>query len=534
MNRMHFFTPTPPHSNRLHTALRCAVGSVITALLAACGGGGGGSTSTGNTPPPSTTGSTLSSAGTVTGFGSVFVDGVELDDANARVTVENSDGSTTPVAIKLGQQVRVAHDSRGSASQVTVDAAVIGQISAVSASANTLQVAGQSISINTDGTSTAPITVYGGGYTALANALVGDMVEVHGTPVYNSVSQTYTVQATRLEKRTDKPGLRVMGKLSSLNSSATTFSLGNLSVNYASAIVVPSGAALAQGQSVVVWGASTALSGNNLKATRVRVFSQALADSVTSGTTQLAGLVSKYNATASTMEVQGVTVNLAKATISPSGKTVGNNSFVDIGGTIGSDGVLSATTVRVRQQDVTNTATKVLLIGAIESLTDQNSFVLRGVPVDAGSVGVRINCPSTLAVGSTASVVASTQAGTSVVLASKLECPLTSTSTNVMRSALGTASKVDTTTLTFTLTATNASTTQVKWTAQTAFTHGLTAATLASTTAKVKVRGYLDSNQVLVAREIYTEGKEDTDAYDADGDETTGSAWDDYRGKKGR
>ena len=48
--------------------------------LTACGGGGGGSDST--TSSPATSGNTITS-GVITGFGSVFVDGVEFETANS-------------------------------------------------------------------------------------------------------------------------------------------------------------------------------------------------------------------------------------------------------------------------------------------------------------------------------------------------------------------------------------------------------------------------------------------------------------------
>ena len=155
---------------------------------------------------------TESSSGTVTGFGSVFVDGVELEDAKAVTRVENADGSYSLTTARLGQRVRVAHDAGGTASTVTVDAAVIGTVASgsVNASALSFTVAGQSVKANTD-SGTGPVTVYGGGYTAFADIAAGDLVEVHGSAVYDSTAKVYVVQATRIEKQSAISAVRASG-----------------------------------------------------------------------------------------------------------------------------------------------------------------------------------------------------------------------------------------------------------------------------------------------------------------------------------
>ena len=104
-----------------HTLAGAALLSAL--VLAACGGGSGGSASTAASSSVAQTAS-----GTVTGFGSVYVDGVEIEDARATTRVENADGSYSATALQLGQRVRVAHDGSGTASGVTVDAAVIGAV----------------------------------------------------------------------------------------------------------------------------------------------------------------------------------------------------------------------------------------------------------------------------------------------------------------------------------------------------------------------------------------------------------------------
>jgi ABC-type Fe3+-hydroxamate transport system substrate-binding protein len=105
----------------------------LAVVLQACSGSGSAASS----------GSTNQVAsGVVTGFGSVFVDGVELEDANASVVTENYDGTTSNTVLQMGQRVRVAHDGKGTANKVTLDAAVIGSVSSINTATtpNTLTV----------------------------------------------------------------------------------------------------------------------------------------------------------------------------------------------------------------------------------------------------------------------------------------------------------------------------------------------------------------------------------------------------------
>ena len=131
-----------------HTLYKASAASLLLVLLLQGCGGSGGSSSAAATSQVAN--------GVVTGFGSVFVDGSEIEDANASVVTENADGSTSNSVLQMGQRIRVNHDGKGTASKVTVDAAVIGSVSAVGTT--TLTVAGQSVSINTDSTA-GPLTV---------------------------------------------------------------------------------------------------------------------------------------------------------------------------------------------------------------------------------------------------------------------------------------------------------------------------------------------------------------------------------------
>ena len=104
------------------------------------------------------------------------------------------------------------------------------------------------------------MTVFGGGYSGFSDIVAADLVEVHGSAVYSSTRAAYEIQASRIEKKADINFVRVMGKVANLNTTAKTFGLNGLVVNYASANLVPTVATLANDQFVVIWGGKDSLS----------------------------------------------------------------------------------------------------------------------------------------------------------------------------------------------------------------------------------------------------------------------------------
>src|SRR5690242_10601582 len=85
--------------------------------LSACGGGGGGdtgstTTSTGSTPAPVTAAADSFSSGTISAFGSVFVNGHEFNTNRAQV-IDDDDGTTTAgvAGLEVGMVVDVKEDA---------------------------------------------------------------------------------------------------------------------------------------------------------------------------------------------------------------------------------------------------------------------------------------------------------------------------------------------------------------------------------------------------------------------------------------
>ena len=182
-------------------------------------------------------------------------------------------------------------------------------------------------------------------------------------------------------------------------------------------------------------------------------------------------------------------------------------------GTVGADGRITASAIHVRQQSTTDATAAVMLMGAIESLTDQTSFVVRGVPVDAADINLAAACPGvTLAVGAPVRVTAALQIGTDVVLAKAISCPSLAPPLT-MRSMNGTAGAVNAGTRTFML-ANGNNAQQVQWNDMTVIA-GTMAANMGG--AGVVVDGYLDASGTLIARTIRNPaaaaGRMNSDAY---------------------
>lgn len=491
---------------------------LISTLLYACGGGEGTQTSS-----VGSGGSGLAN-GTVSGFGSVYVDGVEIEDAQSSNVVENADGTTATVSLKLGQRVRVRQDSLGAASQVMVEALVSGSVSAVNTATGQITVAGQTVAVNGN-TATGPLTVFGGGYLALADVRAGDTAEVHGS--VQPAAQTaqaggYTILATRIEKLSATPAVRVMGTVARLNTADASFAINGLTVRYSGATLVPATATLAEGQAVTVWGTAaaqgTGTTSATLQASRIRVGNAALGDVAVGGAVQASGLVSALDSApgsaSRSFTVQGLQVNAAGASLTPAGVALANAAYVRVNGVLAADGSITARSVQVQQAG--GDTARVRLTGAIGSFLNTTSFVVRDVPVDASGITIATACPGqVLASGVFVDVTAQLQAGTDVVKALALTCPKADALPPfAMREYRGTATGVVTASRSFTL-AQAAGTTPalltVQWTQQTVF-KGLTAATLSGTS--LVAEGYLDGNGVLIAREIRTPGQREADRFD--------------------
>lgn len=351
----------------------------LSVALAACGGGSEPS-ATGapgaGAPTSSVPAAAQGASGTITGFGSVIVDGVTYEDADAVVKVEtdpSQPASATTADLKLGMQVEVTADAGGRASAVTVVSSVLGRVTARSPDGFT--VAGQTVKVSTD--EAAP-TVWDG-VAGLAELAINDFVEVHGRRDADGA-----ILATRVERKdpSSAVAVRVTGAVANLDTGARTFTVGGLLVRWSDATrVAPAGVALANGQAVAVWS-NQAVSGGALDA-RAIVVRRAPWNG--GDALRVGGLVRELDFAARTFRLDTMRVDASAATFEKgTASDLANGRKVRVRGAF-VDGTLKATELRyVRDQG----DALVELTGTVTDYAGPSGFKVRGVPVDASGSAV--------------------------------------------------------------------------------------------------------------------------------------------------
>jgi len=374
-----------------------ALGAAAVLALAACGGGGS------STPAPSTGGGTAtiqSVSGTITGFGSVIIDGQRFDDSSASVTID-----TDPTAPSAGtlSDLRLGMLVDGKLADVVVHAALFGPVGTLDVAASSFTLYGQTV--KTVATGATP-TVFEG-VQDLAGLAAGDVVEVHGT-----VDAGKAITATRVERKPkaelDK-GVRIGGVITMLDTNAKTFRFNEMTIDYHAATVLPDGTALADGQLVVAVGDTPpGVTGFHAKALKIVKPGEGTGLGI-------GGRITVFGSLAD-FTVSGVRVDATEATIEGgSAADLGAGVVVAADGTV-TDGVLKARKLRILKTPADVLAS---LKGQVTDWVSASSFKLRGTTVDASAATV---VGGTLAdLGAGAWVIASGHVQGDVLKAERLE-----------------------------------------------------------------------------------------------------------------
>jgi len=481
----------------------------VISALSACGGGGGSSDASSPgpsaTPIPVVTASTSGTVyGSVTGFGSIVVDGVHYEDNAASVTREAASGSR-PSEARLGQRVRLSLGEDGSARSIEVMPELEGQITSIDTANQRFVVNGLTVSFN--GVSAAgPVTVFSDGYTAFASLSVNDRVEIHGLPradtAVGAPANSFVIQATRIEKKTDPLlQLRASGFIQNLvtTGNVTTFKLGTLNVTATGVTPRPAGASLANGSYVSVLTTS-AVTSNAMTATAIRVIDRKK-DATPNEIVRLASKIASYDAVAGTFTLDGVTVNAKAATLLPAGTALASGLYARASGKFDANGVLQATEVKLQDRD--DSAPRAELKGTITSYVSLADFSVRGVPVDASIARLKDCGSGSLANGQFVEVKGAISLTSPKVKATELSC---SDDSRVPNGAViereGLASAIDLNAKTLKITPRQGPAINVAWTDTTYF-RDITAATLSGAT--VDVEGTLRSDGSILAKKIKRE-----------------------------
>jgi hypothetical protein len=306
-------------------------------LLASCGGGGGTLASGG-------IGGTGISSGTVTAFGSIFVNGVEFDTSNAVFT--RDDQSATEADFSVGEVVTVIGNfdtdrGTGVAEQVMFEAVVSGAITDVSSAGDgRIEVLGQTLLIT-------PATVFEN-FTDVSELSAGNVLEISGF-----ANADGSITATHIAKEREQfvagvSNSEVRGIVTDLNEGAMTFTIDGLTVDYSAPQLLDG--VLANGSFVEVESDSNVVDGV-LRADIVRVTEPA--PSVSEGVSlKQEGVVTRF-AAPSDFDVGSQPVTITGETEFEDGviEDLGLNVALEVDGVVNASGVLVADRIVFRLPD---------------------------------------------------------------------------------------------------------------------------------------------------------------------------------------
>ncbi len=341
----------------------------IAFLIAACGGGG----SSDGVIAGIDRGGIVTATGSITGFGSVHVNGVHYVTTGATITLDDNPGTESD--LRVGQVVRIEgrieqDGLNGTATRVIFDDEVEGPVQSIDLANSRMVVLGRTVQVSTQTSFDDRISP-----RSLAGIAVGDRIEVSGR-----VATTGVVEATRIERKAVQSSVEVKGTIAALDTNARRFALSQLVVSYASAQLNGfTGGQPANGDRIEAFGT---VDGNGvLVATRVEKDGGGSAGS-TDEQADYEGLVTSF-ASATDFAVAGQRVTTTASTTYEGGSaaSLALNVAVEVEGRFNAAGVIVATKVQFRSGSDTE------LSGRVDSVnTAGNSLVVFGVTIRVNSL----------------------------------------------------------------------------------------------------------------------------------------------------
>jgi hypothetical protein len=340
-------TPAPASGWRW---LAAALTLASATLMVACGGGEGT-----DTAGVGTGGTGSFSVGTVTGFGSVYVNGVRYEDDGTRVV--DDDGNvkvlgTDDNPLKVGMVVEVTGsvDASGTvrnATQIAFGAEIKGPVTAVDAAAGTLSVFGITVR-------TATATVYGN-FGGVAGLAVGNVIEVYGQPdTDGSIVATYVEReaASVAVFTADDGEYRLRGAVAGLGGADPSYIFTVRGVAVRTSAATDLDGTLADGASVSVRLNPARRSDGRYDVERVTVRSTGYDDTPDAAEGEVEGYVSGFAGTGSAFRVAGYPVRLAAGVVYGDGVATDLKDGVRVEATGGIDGgVLVVTKLEFKSRD---------------------------------------------------------------------------------------------------------------------------------------------------------------------------------------
>ncbi|CAB1073256.1 hypothetical protein D1AOALGA4SA_1807 [Olavius algarvensis Delta 1 endosymbiont] len=203
--------------------------SLVCLLLAACGGGGGLNAGGG------IDGTGIMSAGVVSAYGSIFVNGTEFDTSTAAIVVNGEEVGVgddvvldhLAIGMVVAVEGRILEDGRAVADRVTYSRNIAGPVESISiidAVTKEVVVLGQTVLVNV-------ITRYQPDTFGFDSIAVNDVMEVSGY-----LDDVGAVRATYVEKIGDTTTIldyEITGVVENLDNFQNTFMINDLTVDFA-------------------------------------------------------------------------------------------------------------------------------------------------------------------------------------------------------------------------------------------------------------------------------------------------------------
>jgi Domain of unknown function (DUF5666) len=277
----------------------------VTALLTGVGSCGGGDSHHSTEPPAPAPTTGIVSAGVITGFGSVYVNGLRYDTSSAEVTM--NDAPAVQSQLRIGMYVEVkghSHDGMAhDADIIRYHNVLEGPVSSIDRIAGSFVAMGQTVLVTADtalGDEIQPASIEG--------LKVGDVVEVSGI-----VPLTGAIEATRVDIKPDGGPFDVTGYVSNVAAGVNRFNINALVIDYSGANMTdfPSGDP-ANGDLVLVKG-STFYPDGTFAAIHVELRSDDRLTPAAGDLVELEGLIADFVSTTQ-FKVAGVPVTTTPAT----------------------------------------------------------------------------------------------------------------------------------------------------------------------------------------------------------------------------
>ena len=310
------------------------------------------------------------SKGTIAGFGSIIVNGVRFDTANASIDVDGNPGTQSDLKVGHVVVVRGTMDDDGTdavADAVSFGDLVEGPISAIDTTADTITVLGQLIVIDDDTSFDDEISP-----ASIDGLNINDTVEVSGFLFADS-----SIAATRIERKSAGSEFEVTGQVSNLTT--TTFQINDLIIDFSAAQLDDFPAGSPENEQRVEAKGNKLGDNDELLATRVEFKGDEL-DAGDGDQVEVEGFITRFES-ATDFDVEGIPVTTNDSTFFKNGESgdLALNTKVEVEGPMDADRLITATKVDIKL------AHFIRIEGIVDPVSD-TSVTIFGVQVNVDNL----------------------------------------------------------------------------------------------------------------------------------------------------